>query len=130
LSVEELIKECSLGSGVTAYVRDCTRHYFGGYYHVRIQVSAEIPVSADAFAAASEYEDAVVRLGPFVTFKRTLEKMAVPDTELVKVRQQLLTAFDANVLPYLQRADFAPSFVRSEYLKKLKSIPCSPGYRS
>jgi len=130
LSVDKLIKVCDLGGGVTATVTDCTRHYFGGYFHVRIQVCADVAVNAYAFAAASELEDAVARLGQIVTFKRTLEKMAVPDGELETVRQQLLAAFDANVLPYLQRADFAASFVRSEYLKKLKSVPISPGYRS
>jgi hypothetical protein len=130
LNCEKLIKDCALGGGVTAHVRDCTRHYFGGYYHVRIQVTADVPVTAGSFAVAAEYEDAVVRLGHSVTFKRTLEKMAVPDTELENVRQQLVAAFDANVLPYLQRADFVPSFVRSEYLKKLKSVPNFPGYRT
>jgi hypothetical protein len=130
LKVEELIKVCVLGGGVTATVTDNTRHYFGGYYHVRIQVSADVPVSAASFDAASDYEDAVVRLGHSVTFSRTLEKMAVPDTEIDIVRQQLLAAFDANVLPYLLRDDFVPRFVHSEYHKKLKSAPIFPGYHS
>jgi hypothetical protein len=130
LSVDKLIKVCTLGGGAAATVTDCTRHYFGGYYHVRIQVSADVPVNADSFAAAAEYDDAVSRLGHNVTFKRTLEKMAVPEGQLETVRKQLVAAFDANVLPYLQRADFAACFVRSEYLKKLKSVPFSPGYRS
>jgi hypothetical protein len=127
LNVDEVLKVCNLGHGVVAAVRDITRHYFGGYFHVRIQISAEIPVSSDYFDAGSEYEDAVVRLGSVVTFNRTLEKMAVPETDLDVVRQQLVAAFDANVLPYLQRDDFAPSFVRSEYQKKLKAAPLFPG---
>lgn len=130
MSIENVIKICTLGSGITATVKDLTRHYYGGYYHVRIQISADVPVTAAAFAAAAEYDNAVVRLGQSVPFSRTLEKMAVPDTEIEDVRRQLLAAFDTNVLPYLQRDDFAPSFVRSEYQKKQKSAPFSPGYRS
>ena len=118
---EKIIKTCTLGGGVQATVRDHTRHYFGGYYHVRIQVSADVPVSADAFADSSEYQDAVQRLGTFVSFSRTLEKMAVPDSEIDVVRQHLLTSFDTHMLPYLLRADFADSFVLSEYRKALKS---------
>ena len=115
------MKTFTLGGGIQATLSDHTRHYFGGYYHVRLQVSADIPVSAGAFADASEYQDAVKRLGSLVTFSRTLEKMAVPDSQIDAVRQQLLASFDTNVLPYLVREDFADSFVQSEYRKTLKS---------
>lgn len=118
---ENFIKTCRLGGGIQATVSDHTRHYFGGYYHVRIQVSADVPVSAGAFADSTEYQDAVRRLGAFVSFSRVLEKMAVPDSEIDVVRQHLLASFDTNVLPYLVRADFAGSFVQSEYRKALKS---------
>lgn len=118
---EKIIRTCDLGGGVRAVISDRTRHYFGGYYHVRIHVSADVPVSAGTFADTQEYQDAVQRLGAVVTFSRTLEKMAVPDSEIDAVRQQLLTAFETNVLPYLVREDFAASFVRSEYHKALKS---------
>jgi hypothetical protein len=110
-----------LGGGVQATVRDLTRHYFGGYFHVRILVGADVPVTAGAFSDASEYQDAVRRLGSFVCFSRTLEKMAVPDSEIDVVRQHLLTSFDTHMLPYLLRADFADNFVLSEYRKALKS---------
>jgi hypothetical protein len=120
---ENIIKTCALGGGLLATVSDLTRHYFGGYYHVRIQVSADVPVTAHAFAEEPEYRDAVSCLGASVCFSRTLEKMAVPDSEIDAVRQQLLTSFDTTMLPYLMRNDFADSFVRSEYRKALKSWP-------
>jgi hypothetical protein len=110
-----------VGGGVQATVRDQTRHYFGGYYHVRIQVSADVPVSAVTFVDEAEFQDAVKRLGAIVSFNRILEKMAVPDNEIDVVRQHLLESFDTNVLPYLLRDDFAGSFVLSEYRKALKS---------
>jgi hypothetical protein len=120
---ENIIKTCALGGGLLATVSDLTRHYFGGYYHVCIRVSADVPVSAAAFDDSPGYHDAVKRLGPSVSFSRTLEKMAVPDSEIDAVRQQLLASFDSTMLPYLMRNDFADSFVRSEYRKALKSRP-------
>lgn len=123
MSSDNVIKICVIGSGATATITDSTRHYFGGYYHVRIYVHAPIPLCEEAFSDHAEYLDAVSRLGAEAEFSRTLEKMAVPEAEIDTVREQLLASFDANVLPYLQRNDFAPNFVRSEYRKKLKSSP-------
>lgn len=126
---ENIIKICTLAGGIQATVSDHTRHYFGGYYHVRILVSADVPVSAGAFGDASEFQDAVKRLGNLVCFRRTLEKMAVPDGEIDLVRQHLLASFDTNVLPYLLRDGFADSFVRSEYRKVLKSRAACQRYQ-
>ncbi len=118
---EKIIKTCALGGGILATVTDCTRHYFGGYFHVRIRISADVPLVVDAFADAAEYQDALQRLGATVSFQRTMEKMAVPERELDHVRQHLLASFDSNLLPYLERSDFADSYVRSEYRKTAKS---------
>jgi hypothetical protein len=130
LSDDSVIKVCDLGGGVVATIKDCTSHYFGGYYHVRILISADVPVCDTSFDVAADFEDALVRLGGTVNFSRTLEKMAVPETEIEVVRQKLLADFDANVLPYLLRVDFAPSFVRSEYRKKLTSVPTFRRYHT
>jgi hypothetical protein len=120
-NTEITIKICLLGGGIQAKVTDRTSHYFGGYYHVRIQVTAEIPVSETAFSDSAEYQDAVKRFGTFVSFSRTLEKMAVPKTEIETVRRHLMESFDKNVLPYLLRDGFADSFVLKEYHKTLNA---------
>lgn len=125
---ENVIKTCTLGGGVLVVLSDHTSHYFGGYYHVRINVTADVPLSAGSFAGESEYQDAVGRLGNSACFSRTLEKMAVAEEEIDAVRQQLLDSFDTNVLPYLMRADFACSFIRSEYRKSLKPGAVSQRY--
>jgi len=121
---ERIIREYDLGGGITARLRDATRHYFGGYYHVRIEVSADVPLSAAPFADAEEYRAALRLLGEQVHFHRTLEKMAVPEAGIAAVRQGLLEAFDTNVLPYLSRPDFPERFMRSEYARCLKSNAC------
>ncbi|MDR3578752.1 MAG: hypothetical protein P4L44_02190 [Oryzomonas sp.] len=118
---EQVIKEYDLGGGIIARLRDGTRHYFGGYYHVRIEVSADITLSASFFADADEYRAALRLLGDRIRFHRVLEKMAVPESGIKAARQGLLEAFDSNVLPYLSRPDFPERFMRSEYTKCMKS---------
>ncbi|KAA0895005.1 hypothetical protein [Oryzomonas rubra] len=121
MNSEQIVREYDLGGGITARLRDETRHYFGGYYHVRIEVSADIPLAASPFSGLEEYQAARRLLGERIRFRRVLEKMAVPEADIAAARQSLLEAFDANVLPYLSRPDFPERFMRSEYAKCLKS---------
>jgi hypothetical protein len=116
---DNIIRTYRLGGGLSATFSDETRHYFGGYYHVRLRISAAVPVSSTAFDDPEEYQDALARFGATLQMTRVLEKMAVPDDQIEAVRTQLLESFDANVLPYLLRDDFADSFVQSEYRKAL-----------
>ena len=124
---ENIIKTCTLAGGVTAEVADATSHYFGGYYHVKIRICADVPVTPASFDTDGDFRDALCRLGSTVRFSRDLEKMAVPVGEIADIRRQLLEAFDTNVLSYLSRNDFAVSFVRSEYRRILKQA--SPRFR-
>ena len=118
---EQFIREYDLGRGITARLGDVTRHYFGGYYHVRIEVSAEVQLSPLPFAGADEYQAALRILGERIRFHRILEKMAVPESGIRDARQALLESFASNVLPYLSRPDFPERFMRSEYARCLKS---------
>ena len=115
---ERVIGEYDLGGGITARLRDVTRHYFGGYYHVRIEVSADVHLSASPFADADEYR---ALLGDRIRFSRVLEKMAVPESGIEAARRDLIEAFASNVLPYLSRPDFPERFMRSEYTRFLMS---------
>lgn len=119
-----MIRECALASGLRAVIHDETRHYYGGYYHVRLRITVDVPLCATWFESAAEHAAAVGRLGASACFSRMLEKMAVPEGEVALVRQSLLDSFDANVLCYLSRADFPRSFVLSEYAKALTSPSC------
>jgi len=120
MTAESIIKEYQLADGITALIRDISRHYFGGYYHVRLQVTAEVPLCADWFETPLEYENALECLGRSVRFSRVLEKMAVPQAEISAVQTALLDSFEANLLGYLSRPDFPRGFVRGEYAKACK----------
>lgn len=118
-------KQYQLKNGLAATITDETSHYFGGYYHVKLQVTVALPLCADYFASSVEFDDACHRLGDSISFRRTLEKMAVPEHEQETVRQQLCAAFEANLLPYLSHSDFASGFACQTYRAKLnKSSAC------
>lgn len=130
MSSGNIVRECNLADGVTAFVHDDTSHYYGGYYHVRLLITADFPLCSSWFDSEPEYQDAVRRLGSTLCFKRTLEKMAVPSSEVEAVRTGLLESFETNVLNYLNRPDFPRRFVLSEYEKACKTPASSAYYRS
>ena len=120
-----IIREYVLAEGVMALIRDVSRHYFGGYYHVRLQVTADVPLCSAWFESVAEYEEVLGRLGRSVRFSRTLEKMAVPLAEVDDVRNALLDSFETNLRGYLSRPDFPSRFVLGEYAKTRKKV--APG---
>ncbi len=110
-----IIQTISLKSGLCITLSDETRHYFGGYYHVRILARCNVPIVKDHFDNESEFLDARNKLGDSVRFERLLEKMAVPESDVVAVRDQLLEAFNNTTVDYLSSPDFERKFVRTEY---------------
>jgi len=118
---DNLVGNHTLADGVSAEVRDTTSHYFGGYYHVRLDVQAEIRLQSCWFEDRLTFEQACKCLGDSVCFKRTLEKMAVPEAEIEDVRLKLMDTFEKNMLVYLLRPDFPRRFAHGEYVKALGS---------
>lgn len=115
-----IIETITLDSNLCITLLDQTRHYFGGYYHVKILAYCDIPLEQDYFANDAEYSDAVGKMGTSVRFERVLEKMAVPESGIESVRSQLTQAFHETTRVYLSVPDFAPRFIRSEYQKCVK----------
>ena len=115
-----IIETVTLDSGLSIILLDQTRHYFGGYFHVKVLVYCEIPLEQRYFENDAEYGYAVKKMGTTVRFERVLDKMAVPESEIDSVRSQLIQAFHETTKAYLSTPDFAPRFARSEYLKYLK----------
>jgi hypothetical protein len=112
---ENIIRKQELAGGVSAIISDHSRHYYGGYYHVCLEISAEVPLFKECFKSETEYAEALRLLGVKVFFRRKLEKMAVPAEEVESIRVGLLDSFTAHMLPYLQRQDFPHRFILSEY---------------
>ena len=99
---------------------DQTRHYFGGYFHVKVLAYCDVPLEQSYFGDLAEFNDAVGKMGTSVRFERVLEKMAVPESGIESVRSQLILAFHETARVYLSAPDFAPRFVQSEYQKRRK----------
>jgi hypothetical protein len=115
-----IIETITLDSALCITLLDQTRHYFGGYYHVKVLAYCDIPVLQNYFENDAEYSDAVGKMGTSVRFERVLEKMAVPESGIDSIRSQLTQAFHETTRAYLSVPDFAPRFVRSEYQKCVK----------
>jgi hypothetical protein len=112
-----IIETITLDSALCITLLDQTRHYFGGYFHVKVLAYCNIPLEQSYFEHEAEFRDAVAKMGPTVRFERVLEKMAVPESGIESVRGRLTQAFHETAVAYLSIPDFAPRFVRSEYLK-------------
>ena len=113
----------ALGADFQITLLDQTRHYFGGYYHVKILAFCDIPLRRDYFENDSEFSVALEKMGNSVKFERVLEKMAVPESEIESVRCQLTQAFNETARTYLAAPDFARRFILNEYRKLIKKIP-------
>ncbi len=118
-----IIDTISLDSELFITLLDQTRHYFGGYYHVKVLAYCDIPLKQSYFENDADFDHAVVKMGLSVRFERVLEKMAVPESGIELVRSQLMRAFSETTRSYLAVPNFVPSFVRSEYQKCLKKNP-------
>ena len=115
-----IIGTITLDSALCITLLDQTRHYFGGYYHVKVLAYCDIPLLRSYFENDAEYSDAIGKMGTSVRFERVLEKMAVPESGIDAIRSQLTQAFHETSRAYLSVPDFAPRFVRSEYQKCVK----------
>lgn len=115
MSISKPIEILELESGISISLSNETRHYFGGYYHVKILAHCDIFLDRGFFDDETEYLDALQRLGKSVRFERFLEKMAVPEQNIESELNQLVTAFKQTAVPYLSAPDFECRLVRSEY---------------
>ena len=115
-----IIDTITLDSSLCITLLDQTRHYFGGYFHVKVLAYCDIPLKQSYFENNAEFSDATRKMGTSVRFERVLEKMAVPESGIESVRSQLTQDFHETTKAYLSVPDFAPRFVRSEYQKHVK----------
>lgn len=112
-----IISTNKLNDFVNVTLYDETRHYFGGYFHVKVLAYCDVPICESFFDILTDFLDARSRLGESVRFERVLEKMAVPQDEIEAERSRLVEAFYKTTLAYLAAPDFAERLVLSTYQK-------------
>lgn len=116
-------QEFRLPNGLAVIFEDHTRHYFGGYWHVRLLVRCKVPVVLSHFENQADAEDAKSLLGDQVEFARYLEKMAVPGDEKAAVMEGLVRRGVEHLLPFMGGDRFQGGFLRAELKKRKKPVP-------
>jgi hypothetical protein len=128
MSEQSFLRDSTLANGLQVTVADVSRHYYGGYWQVCLEVSCLVSLEMGQFSDPATESDARLLLGTTVPFVRHLEKMAVHGDELAAVRQELLERYDRHLLPFLGNQQFPSRFIQSEFQKRCKKsnrgIPC------
>lgn len=103
LSTYPEIAYIELESGSILTVSDFTKIYFGDYHHVRLEISGVIKSS---------------RTDSTASYRKVLEKMAVPSSELENVRQALLSEFTNHAIKYMNSPEFPDKFISAASSKR------------
>jgi len=115
-----LVKEISLPNGLIVSFHDHTRRYFGDYYLVQLEIVCDVPISSESVTTEDQLREARALLGEKVVYRRRVEQMGVPSTEIERVRNRLVEDFACHSLPYFADPGFPRKLVTAE-LNKIKN---------
>lgn len=119
---QTVLQQIALPNGLMATLTDRTRHYFGGYWLVRLTVTCPIPVIENNLPDSIDLASARNLLGEQVEFVHNLERMAVPGDEKEQVISSFMERFEVSLLPFISSDKFPPSFIQKEYARLSKNI--------
>ena len=115
-----LVRERLLPNGLTVSFYDQTRRYFGDFYLVKLEIVCKVPVIADYFGENGEFSTAKSLLGDEVVYRRAVEQMGVPSTEIERAVNRLMADFETHSLPYFAAPAFPQKLVCAELKKHAK----------
>lgn len=115
--MKSFVKQIKLSNSLTVQVYDTTRRYYEDYHLVRLEIECEVVVKEEYFAEPETFARACRLLGESVWYRRTVEKMGVPFTEIAAAREEMLACFASTALPYITSELFPRKFVLSEMQK-------------
>lgn len=116
----KMIREISLENGLVVRFFDHTRHYYGDFHLVKIEIACEIPLSGDYFDEQSDLEEARIRFGESAFYRRSVERMGIPTTAISTVTEQLVDNFVSHSLPYFATPGFPGRFLKTELVRGRK----------
>ncbi len=116
----KMIREISLENGLVVRFFDHTRHYYGDFHLVKIEIACEIPLSGDYFAEQVDLEEARIRFGEAALYRRSVERMGIPTKDISAVTEQLVDNFVSHSFPYFTAPGFARRFLKAELEKGRK----------
>ncbi len=123
-----LLREVKLENDINLHFFDRSRHYYGGFYQVIVQVYGELPLCSEHCVDAGAYAEAVSLLGETVCFSRNLERMGILEADIPAVREQLINRFIETALVYINDPFFPKGLVAAE-LEKLRRQLARPAAR-
>jgi hypothetical protein len=115
--MEQLIREESLANGLTLRFVNRTRLYYGDYYRVIVEVACRVAVDTAHLSDPVELAAARTVFGESVLYRRTLEQMGVPSTEIERVAERLVDTFMDHSLSYFAAPHFPEKILRAELHK-------------
>ncbi|AAR35126.2 hypothetical protein KVP06_08760 [Geobacter sulfurreducens] len=123
-----ILREVPLQNGLTVRFLDHTRHYFGDFHLVRLEILCEIRLDVSHFQDFTAFEDARRLLGDDVSYRRFVEQMGVPTSLADDVKQQLMAHFMNHSLGYVSSSAFPIRFVQSELERARSKRLKAPGF--
>ncbi|MBI1922441.1 MAG: hypothetical protein HYS23_15320 [Geobacter sp.] len=120
--MNDQLLEISLPNGLSVRFVDHTRQYYGDYYLVKLEIICEAPIASEYFGEQADFEEAQRMLGSTVVYRKEVEQMGVPSTEIERVRERLVENFREHSLPYFERDEFPSKLVLGEFDKLRKKL--------
>lgn len=111
-------KQIILENGIEIIAKDLSRVYFGDYYLVRLEIICRF---LDAALLTEGTTPGKMDTSP--EYRRVIEKMGVPSTELETAKEAMLSDFLKNASDYLSAPDFPArlaAVARSKNRKKTR----------
>ena len=126
--MENITRELTLANGLVMFFSSQSQRYFGDYYRVKLVIRATIPVLPEYFEEPGAFDQACALLGTEVKYRRELERMGIPSTEIDRTVTRLIDDFILNSGSYFSARDFPRKMVVAEtgkVLKKTGRVPPS-----
>lgn len=118
--MKNVVREIPLENGLTVRFGDATRRYFGDYHQVRVEVTCEVPLSAELFDDPASLEAARKLLGACVSYRKLVEHQGVPTLEVAVQVERVIQHFIDHTLGYFSSPEFPRRLVQSE-LNRLRT---------
>ena len=120
----KVLRNWRLNNGILLEAEDESINY-GEYWRIKLVVKGEVEVKEEYLPHVKEEplgQEALRELGERVQYRRELSRMGVPQGEIARVKEELLSSFEENSLPYLSNLSFPERFVRKCWREKMEEI--------
>jgi hypothetical protein len=120
--MENISRELTLANGLVITFASQSHRYFGDYYRVKLSIRSTVPILPEYFSMHEEFTRVRALLGEKVEYRRDIEQMGVPSTEIDRAVTRLIDDFITHSVPYFSAADFAGKMVTAEFRKASKNL--------